>query len=102
MKEISPVTSWVNGQSVTATLFALNIVGGVLGTYATFFYSLLDSNQIRVAEGTIMMEGEAYADWGNDDEYAWDWAATTLNLTITGDYVPPIPPTPKDEPTTTA
>jgi hypothetical protein len=37
------------------------------------------------------MSGEAYAGWGNDDEYAWLWAASpeVLNLTITGDYVPP-------------
>jgi hypothetical protein len=27
------------------------------------------------------------------DSYAWDWIAATdqLNLTITGDYVPPVP-----------
>ncbi len=39
------------------------------------------------------MSGEAYAGWGNDDEYAWDWAASSdqLNLTIIGDYVPPVP-----------
>ena len=37
------------------------------------------------------MSGEAYAGWGNDDEYAWLWSASPeqLNLTITGDYVPP-------------
>jgi hypothetical protein len=39
------------------------------------------------------MSGEAYAGWGNDDEYAWNFAASPeeLNLTITGDYVPPVP-----------
>jgi len=26
------------------------------------------------------------------DNYAWDWVAEQLNLTITGDYVPPVPP----------
>lgn len=90
MKEISPVTSWVNGQSVTATIFNLYIVGGILGTSSTFYYSLADAADAKVAEGNITMEGAAYAGWGNDDEYAWNWAATTLNLTIVGDYVPPI------------
>jgi hypothetical protein len=40
------------------------------------------------------MSGEAYLGWGNNDEYAWDWAAQELNLTITGDYVPPVTDTP--------
>jgi hypothetical protein len=35
------------------------------------------------------MSGEAYAGWGNDDEYAWEYAAKELNLTIIGDYIPP-------------
>jgi hypothetical protein len=34
------------------------------------------------------MSGEAYAGWGNDDEYAWEFGAIELNLTIIGDYVP--------------
>lgn len=90
MKQINPIQSWVNGQSVTATIFNLYIVNGILGTSSTFYYSLADEAGIKVAEGNIVMEGAAYAAWGNDDEYAWDWAATTLNLTIVGDYVPPV------------
>jgi hypothetical protein len=101
MKQINPIQSWVNGQSVTATIFNLYIVNGILGTSSTFYYSLADEAGIKVAEGNIVMEGDAYAAWGNDDEYAWDWAATTLNLTILGDYVPPVPPTPTEEATIT-
>jgi hypothetical protein len=40
------------------------------------------------------MEGEAYTQW-EVDSYAWDWIAEQLNLTITGDYVVPAPPTPE-------
>ncbi len=101
MKQINPIQSWVNGQSVTATIFNLYIVNGILGTSSTFYYSLADQAGIKVAEGNIIMEGDAYAAWGNDDEYAWDWAATTLNLTIVGDYVPPVPPSPTEEATIT-
>jgi hypothetical protein len=47
------------------------------------------------------MSGEAYAEW-TIDEYAWDWVAEQLNLTITGDYVPPTTSTTTTlEPTTT-
>jgi hypothetical protein len=42
-----------------------------------------------VAQGYLTMEGEAYQDW-TVDSYAWDWVAAQLNLTIIGDYIPPI------------
>jgi len=91
MKTISPIQSWINVKSVTATIFNMYVIGGVIGSSASFYYSLLDSDLINVAQGNLIMSGEAYAGWGNDDEYAWDWAAEQLNLTITGDYVPPVP-----------
>jgi hypothetical protein len=93
MKQISPIQSWINGKSVTATIFNMYVIGGVLGSSASFYYSLLDSDLANVAQGNLTMSGEAYAAWGNDDEYAWDWAASSdqLNLTIIGDYVPPVP-----------
>jgi hypothetical protein len=92
MKQISPIQSWINGKSVTATIFNMYVIGGVLGSSASFYYSLLDSDLANVAQGNLIMSGEAYEGWGNDDEYAWDWAATPeqLNLIITGDYVPPV------------
>ena len=94
MKTISPIQSWINGKSVTATIFNLYVIGGVLGVSASFYYSLLDSDLANVAQGNLTMSGEAYLGWGNDDNYAWEWAATTLGLTITGEYIPP--PTPAE------
>ena len=93
MKQISPIQSWINGKSVTATIFNMYVIGGVLGSSASFYYSLLDSDLANVAQGNLTMSGEAYLGWGDDDEYAWNWAASTdqLNLTIIGDYVPPVP-----------
>ena len=95
MKTISPIQSWINGKSVPATIFNKYVIGGVLGSSASFYYSLLDENLASVAQGNLTMSGEAYAGWGNNDEYAWLWAASpeVLNLTITGDYVPPVPET---------
>jgi hypothetical protein len=93
MKQISPIQSWINGKSVTATIFNMYVIGGVLGSSASFYYSLLDSDLANVAQGNLTMSGDAYTAWGNDDEYAWNFAASTdqLNLTIIGDYVPPVP-----------
>jgi hypothetical protein len=95
MKTISPIKSWINGKSVTATIFNMYVIGGVLGSSASFYYSLLDSDLASVAQGNLTMSGEAYLGWGSNDEYAWDWAASSdqLNLTLIGDYVPPVPET---------
>jgi hypothetical protein len=94
MKTISPIQTWTNGKSVEATIFNLYPIGGVLGSSASFYYSLLDDSLAQVSQGNLTMSGEAYLGWGNNDEYAWEWAAQELNLTITGDYVPPVTDTP--------
>jgi len=89
MKQISPIQSWTKGQSVQATIlnaFAINVT---LGVSATFYYSILDENLTLVNEGNLTMTGEAYTQW-TVDSYAWDWIAEQLNLTIIGDYVPPV------------
>jgi hypothetical protein len=94
MKQISPIQSWVNGKSVTATIFNSYANNVLLGISASFFYALLDENMATVAQGYLTMTGEAYQQW-TVDSYAWDWIAEQLNLTIIGDYVPPIIETPQ-------
>jgi len=89
MKTISPVQSWTNGQSVQATILNAYAVNVALGNLATFYYNLLDSNLVSVAEGNLTMSGAAYQQW-SVDQYAWDWIASELKLTITGDYVAPV------------
>lgn len=96
MKTISPVSIWDNGQVLEATILNAYAVNVTLGTSATFYYALFATNEdgtqgTQVAQGNLNMTGEAYAQW-EVDSYAWDWVAEQLNLTITGDYVPPVPP----------
>lgn len=103
MKTISPVSIWDNGQILQAKILNTYAVNVTLGTSATFYYSLQTLNEddtlgLQVAQGNLLMTGEAYTQW-EVDSYAWDWVAAQLNLTITGDYVPPVPPTPDPEPT---
>mgnify|MGYP006290407389 CR=1 FL=1 len=89
MKEIQPVNIWNNGQMVQASLLNAWAINVVLGVSATFYYNLLSTDQTRLAEGNLTMTGEAYQQW-TIDSYAWDWVAEQLNLTIVGDYVPPV------------
>lgn len=102
MKTIEAVSIWDNGQTQTATVLNAYAVNVSLNTSATFYYSLMAqtaegnvSNQL--AQGNLTMTGEAYTDW-TVDNYAWDWIAEQLNLVITGEYVPPVPPGPTPEP----
>jgi len=108
MKTIQPVSIWDNGQVLEAKVLNTYAINVTLGTSANFYYSLQTLKEdgtldIQVAQGNLTMTGEAYAQW-EVDSYAWDWVATQLNLTITGDYVPLVPPVPEvtEEPLTDA
>ena len=92
MKTIQPITLWVNGQSKSASVLNTYGINTTLGTSATFYYSLMAVNQDgtlgeQLAQGNLTMTGDDYLNWGDDDDYAWNWVATQLNLTITGDFV---------------
>jgi hypothetical protein len=105
MKLINAVSIWDNGQVKEAKILNAYAVNVTLGTSATFYYQLFSENVdlslgIQLAQGNLSMTGEAYAQW-EVDAYAWDWVASELNLTIIGDYVPPVPPAPEPEPETT-
>ena len=87
MKEIQPVTMWNGVKGIYLNTWAENVT---LGVSAVFSYNILDASQERLVEGSLTMTGEAYTQW-QVDSYAWDWIADQLNLTIIGDYVPPVP-----------
>lgn len=99
MKTIEPVSIWDNGTTQEAKILNAYAVNVTLGTSAQFVYSLIFENEDQttgaiLASGNLTMTGEAYAQW-EVDAYAWDWVAQQLNLTITGDYIPPVPPQPE-------
>lgn len=94
-KTIAPVNVWVNGQNKEAKILDSYAVNVTLNTSATFYWSIYVENTDgsqgeQVAQGNLVMAGADYQAW-DQDSYAWDWIAAQLNLTITGDYVPPVP-----------
>lgn len=108
MKTIEPVSVWFKGSATEATALSSNCSYDNLSTSATFDYQLIEvvanpenpyiENLTIVSNGALLMEGQTYLDW-DTNEYAYDWVAAQLNLTITGDYVPPVPPQPESTPT---
>jgi len=105
MKQIESVSIWDKGQVKEAKVLNSYGTNVTLGVSATFYYALFSENEdgsvgSQVAQGNLTMAGEAYQQW-ELDSYAWDWVAEQLNLTIIGDYVPPVPVEPTTSTTTT-
>lgn len=102
MKTIQPVTSWFNGSEVQAIVLNAYCQNDNLQDSASFQYQLLTEAGSPpnhpylspVVQGFLTMTGSVYNDWQTND-YAYDWIAQQLNLTITGEYVPPTPPQPE-------
>lgn len=97
MKTIEPVSIWDNGTVQEAKILNAYAINVTLNTSATFYYQLFAETaeqavSTQLAQGNLTMTGDAYAQW-EIDSYAWDWVASQLNLTITGDYTPPVPTT---------
>ena len=96
MKTIQDVQIWDNGQVKVAKVLNAFAVNVSLNQDATFYYELLPlddkgNTSSRIAYGNVFMPTEQYLQW-DQDEFAWDFVASALNLVITGDYVAPQPP----------
>jgi hypothetical protein len=93
MKQIQPVTVWSNGQEVQADGLNAYVVSDNLLNQAVFYYGIgtivynlypaLPSVNV-LASGKLTMTGQSYEDY-QTNQYAWDWVAQQLNLTIVGD-----------------
>lgn len=97
MKTIQPVKVWFNGQEVEVTLLSVMATSDNLKDAASFQYQLMKiggnpgmgMGAYGLVSGGLSMTGDVYQNW-QTNEYAYDWVAQQLNLTITGDYVPPV------------
>jgi hypothetical protein len=92
MKTIQPVVFPLN--LGTATILNAYCINDNLSNSATFYYALLSDTQSQLQQGNLTMSGEDYVGWATN-EYAYNWVATQIDVTITGDYVPPVPPQPE-------
>ena len=88
MKTIENVTFPLN--LGVASLLNAYCINDNLSNSATFYYALLSDTQSQLQQGNLTMTGEDYDNWETND-YAYNWVATQIDVTITGDYVPPVP-----------
>ncbi len=100
MKTITPQPIWIDGISKLATVIFSQVNSDNMKDSATFYFQLyqqVDVNIVPLVKGTIDMTGSDYITYNSSNDanaYAWMWIATTLNITITGEYIPP--PTPAE------
>lgn len=100
MKTITPQPIWIDGISKLATVIFSQVNSDNMKDSATFYFQLyqqVDVNIVPLVNGKIDMTGSDYITYNNSNDanaYAWEWIATTLGLTITGEYIPP--PTPAE------
>jgi hypothetical protein len=86
MKTIQPVSIWFNGRTDSATILNLTCINDNLFDSAIFYYQLKDSTFITIASGELtMLQPDYTTDWTTNNA-AYNWAASQLNLIITGDY----------------
>ena len=85
MKTIQPVVFPLN--LGTATILNAYCINDNLSDSATFYYALLSETQSQLQQGNLTMTGQDYALWVTND-YAYNWVATQIDVTIIGDYVP--------------
>lgn len=85
MKQIQPVSIWYKGEMVQATIYNMISISDNLSTQATFYYALFVDTNYQVATGNITMTGADYIAYSTSttaNDYAYQWGATQLNLTL--------------------
>jgi hypothetical protein len=92
MRKIKPIQAWKNGEQLEANLLNAIIINDNLATACSFYYSLNTSGDgteampisvgQSVAEGNISLSGEDYLSWNGSNDYAFEYIAEKLNLTL--------------------
>ncbi len=76
---ITPVSTF----PAPSTVLSINNVTVFPGSSAAFNWYLLAAPEgAPQANGTVTIDGAAYAAWGSDDEYLYRYTAEVLGLTI--------------------
>ena len=56
------------------TIQVMNIVLGKSASFIAYLYN----DETMVSTKSYTMEGEDYANWGNDDQYVYNWVSNQL------------------------
>ena len=96
MKQIEPLTVWVNGESKVAEYLQVTGINDNYESSATNYWALftkvvdaegVESQGEQVAQGNLTISGQDYINWGDQpamqiNAWIYNWSAEKLNLTI--------------------
>ena len=85
MKNIQPITIWINGEEKSAELINVFSQYDDLETRAVFHYELLTIEEQGLAKGNIDIDGQDYIDWGVSSDInlsAYTYVVNKLNLVL--------------------
>jgi hypothetical protein len=79
MSDIVPVDKTT---TKTVVRFAMDIIELILNTSATFRVISYDIDGVSIETQFVVLEGTAYSNWGNNDEYVVQYVANQLGYVI--------------------
>jgi len=79
MSDIVPVDKTT---TKTVVRFAMDIIELVLNTSATFRVISYGVDGASIETQFVVLEGTAYSNWGNNDEYVVQYVANQLGFTL--------------------
>ena len=84
MKNIQPIQIWKNGQSLTASVLDAIIINDNLSSSCTFYWMLKEEGEEGqvLADGNTTMTGEDYDNWDGSNDYAFEYIAEQINVSI--------------------
>lgn len=84
VKQITPITTWMYGETKTLTSIRLDHYQGYdfNGSPGYVSYTILDGDGNGVLSGTVRLTWEIVETWGEDDTPIYNFVAETLQLEI--------------------
>ena len=91
MKDIQPIQIWKNGVIQTASVLNATIINDNLSSSCTFYWQLKEADSVVdeqtiagevLADGNVTMSGDDYENWDGSNDYAFEYIANQINVTI--------------------
>jgi len=91
MKDIQPIQIWKNGVIKIASVLNATIINDNLSSSCTFYWQLKESDSVVdeqtiagevLADGNVTMSGDDYENWDGSNDYAFEYIANQINVTI--------------------
>jgi hypothetical protein len=91
MKQIQPIQIWKNGEVKTASILEASIISDNLQSNCTFYWQLKEADTLVdeqitpgqvLADGNTNLSGENYDNWDGSNDYAFNYIANQINVTI--------------------